>query len=673
MDNDTIRKGKRPASDNPLGLDTADGFPIGPPEKRPKIPEEALFLASCTPEQLGMLRRLFIAKEEAVRAEELEEAKSERAKLIKEATTDLPPFSDDEESNDSEEETTPKKEMIAKDEPAQSEETAQVAAETALAEAVEGSAQTLEPEQRAIWDAAMSGKSIFFTGAAGTGKSFLLRKIIAELQQIHGRSTVFVTAPTGVAACNISGSTLHHFAGLGLANDPLPVLIKKAKQQPKLIARWTKARVLVIDEISMVTKEFFANLDIIGRHLRMNNSQPFGGIQVILCGDFFQLPPVVKPLPGEKKSDTAERLEFCFETDAWRELVGKNSFMLTKVYRQITDPTFTGVLNNARVGNMQFIEKLRLSECVGRQWKLTEQERETNGGSDEVPRVAIYSHHEDVDRYNHSNLIRLPGRHYAFRAKDGGPAGFETHLKSCPVPDMLTLRKGAQVLLLKNLSVSGGLVNGTRGVVTGFKEMRQSDIDKELNGVGIGDEETDDEREGNNEEKPRAATPPPKPPTDPKNDKIVETRPIVLFENGLTRIITKADWQITSGEDVLAWREQYPLCLAWAITIHKSQGMTLTRAEIDLSRIFEYGQAYVALSRVTSMEGLRITKEFDIEKIRAHPKVKQFYQSLRAANSSIITSTSATTAATTLQQKQTNRRTSEPESDGDDDDDMAPW
>ncbi|XP_078120102.1 LOW QUALITY PROTEIN: ATP-dependent DNA helicase PIF1-like [Sander vitreus] len=409
----------------------------------------------------------------------------------------------------------------------------------------------LNKEQAAVLSAVLSGKNIFFTGSAGTGKSFLLKRIMGSLPP----KSTFATASTGVAACHIGGTTLHNFAGIGSGSAPLEQCIELA-QRPGVLQHWTSCRHLIIDEISMVEAQFFDKLEAVARSVRRSTA-PFGGIQLIVCGDFLQLPPVSK---GK------ERASFCFQARSWRKVIQVN-MELMEVRRQ-TDQSFISLLQSVRVG------------------RVTEEVTATLMGSayhhierDGILATRLCTHKDDVELTNEKKLQQLPGSARVFEALDSDPALVKAIDAHSPVGKLIQLKVGAQVMLTKNQDVSRGLVNGARGVVVAFESGK--------NGL-----------------------------------------PHVRFLCGVTEVLKPERWVFKSGGGVHLSRQQLPLKLAWAISIHKSQGMTLDCVEISLARVFESGQAYVALSRARSLQGLRVM-DFDPRVVRADPDVLVFYKKLR--------------------------------------------
>lgn len=412
-------------------------------------------------------------------------------------------------------------------------------------------AQKLSKEQTAVLNAVLSGKNVFFTGSAGTGKSFLLKRIIGSLPP----KSTYATASTGVAACHIGGTTLHSFAGIGSGSAPLEQCIELA-QRPGVMQHWTSCKHLVIDEISMVEAEFFDKLEAIARSIR-RSTEPFGGIQLIVCGDFLQLPPVTK---GKDKAN------FCFQSRSWRKCIHMN-LELTEVRRQ-TDKAFISLLQAVRVG--------RVTEEVTAQLLRSAYHSIERDG---ILATRLCTHKDDVELTNENKLKQLPGVMRVFEAVDSDPMLFQTIDALSPVSRLLQLKVGAQVMLTKNLDVQRGLVNGARGVVVDFQPGNQ----------GL---------------------------------------PRVRFLCGAVEVIKRERWMFKASGGLYLSRQQLPLKLAWAISIHKSQGMTLDCVEISLARVFESGQAYVALSRARSLEGLRVM-DFDPRVVQANQDVLLFYKRLR--------------------------------------------
>ncbi|XP_015188755.1 PREDICTED: ATP-dependent DNA helicase PIF1 [Polistes dominula] len=406
----------------------------------------------------------------------------------------------------------------------------------------------LTEEQSRVLNAVLSGKNVFFTGSAGTGKSFLLKKIIAALPP----DATIATASTGVAACHIGGVTLHQFAGIGLGNGTLERVFQLASR-PYSASVWRKTKHLIIDEISMVEADFFDKLEAVARHVR-KTERPFGGIQLILCGDFFQLPPISKR-DGEVK--------FCFQSEAWEKCVHFN-FELRIVHRQ-KDPEFIEILNNIRIG--------RVTDSISDTLKATAKQKiESNG----VLATRLCTHINEADEINDFQLNELKGESKTYIAQDSDQMMTKTLDQQLPVPGKLILKVGAQVMLLKNINLSTGLVNGARGIVIKF----------------------------------------------------VDDLPVIQLRSGNIYHTKLEKWSIKTVSGSIVYRKQIPLKLAWAFSIHKSQGLTLDCVEMCLSRVFDAGQSYVALSRAQSLQSLRIL-DFNSQQVWANTTVLQFYKRFR--------------------------------------------
>lgn len=409
----------------------------------------------------------------------------------------------------------------------------------------------LSESQRLAVDLVKQGKNVFITGPAGTGKSYLLNYLKKELSNRY----FHVTATTGIASINIGGVTLHSWAGLGIEQVPISELIKKifSANGSRLRNKLLTAEILAIDEVSMLSKDTFELLDNLLRKVR-EIEFPFGGIQLILFGDFLQLPPV--------RSDM-----FCFESVSWIEADIK-IIELKEVFRQ-QDERFVKLLNNIRFG---IKDEKDLEILKGRSYSV-------DGCS--IKPTILSTHNVIVDKINYSMLSKLQAMERLFVAEyEGNKIKIEFLKKNCIAQDELYLKIGAQVMMLKNTYQKEGIYNGSIGIVTGFSVKKQY--------------------------------------------------PIVEFENGAVITVCPESWEsynynnITNEMEVDATMTQIPLRLAWSITIHKSQGMTLDKVECDLKNTFSEGQVYVALSRVRDLDGLYI-KSFDINNIKANKKVLDFY------------------------------------------------
>ena len=452
------------------------------------------------------------------------------------------------------------------------------------------SGDSLNAEQQQILDAVLSGQSVFFTGSAGTGKSFLLRHCIERLLD-SGRVTreqIFVTAATGIAAVNIGGTTFHSFSGLGLAQGSLPALITKVQASSAATERWRRARVLVLDEISMLDGRLLDSAEAVARAIR-RSSAPFGGLQLLLSGDFFQLPPVgvnkrkAAHATAERGAPAPAAVKFAFQADCWPKVVTQ-SIMLSQVYRQ-KDNTLRDILNRIRVG------KCEPDDC-----RVLTGARPAGGclavqaGVQPTELCALNRH---VAERNSRSMGGLKGEKHRFTAHMEGSEYHRKQLQaSCTADAELVLCAGAQVVLLKNLEPEVGLVNGARGTVYDFVRNRDSSWPPLL---------------------PRVVfCPPGRAPTKPRE-------------------VPADAWSIQAGAETKATMTQVPLKLAYALSIHKSQGMTIDSLVVDLRGVFEYGQAYVALSRGVSLDRMTV-RNFSPACVKAHPDVVKFYEGLACAS-----------------------------------------
>lgn len=406
----------------------------------------------------------------------------------------------------------------------------------------------LNEKQQEVLTAVRQGKSVFFTGSAGTGKSYLLRALVDTLP----KETTWVTAMTGMAALNIGGRTLHSQAGIGLAVRSAADLALFMK--PKKRAAWRKCRTLIIDEVSMLSMELFEKLDKVAQCVR-GDPRPFGGVRLILSGDFFQLPPVSRDSEGPNT-------QFCFESPLWN-LAVPVQIELTHVFRQ-TDAHFVAMLQEVRKGTLS----------VATIEALTALERALPD-ENSILATRLFPLNDQVDMINTQKLSEIEGEVFLYEAEDYVQDEEYRKLleKNCLAPTQLYLKEGAQVMLLKNLN-DDRHVNGSRGVVVGFHP------DSKM--------------------------------------------PRVRFLSGCTLDMEPHVWEYETREgSLLATRTQIPLRLAWAVTIHKSQGQTIDLLEVDLLETFDFGQAYVALSRARTLEGLRVLN-FHPSHVRTHPLVLSF-------------------------------------------------
>jgi ATP-dependent DNA helicase PIF1 len=409
---------------------------------------------------------------------------------------------------------------------------------------------------------AIKGNSLFITGPGGVGKSYLIQTIVQELTKFGDR--VAVTALTGCAALLLGkdAKTIHSWAGIGLGKESASKLASSIRRYNyKVARRWLLTHTLIIDEVSMLTPELLEKLNELAQIMR-KNTKPFGGIQVILVGDFFQLPPIYRD------SETC----FAFESPVWKEL-NLTTIELTEIIRQ-DNPVFHNILKEARVGSLSKDSIQILKTRMLESWKDLK-----------IKPTLLFSRRSEVEMINEQNLKALKSPLQTFEVKTIYTASLEMNVskadqeraisildRNAPYKNTLELRVGAQVMLIYNLDQEAGLVNGSRGIVEGFSG-------------GL---------------------------------------PLVLFKGHTAPIpIQLVSWESDEVDGLK--REQIPLILAYAITIHKCQGATLDSALIDIGRsTFEMGQAYVALSRVKSLDSLYIY-ELDPSAFKAHPKVLDFY------------------------------------------------
>lgn len=458
--------------------------------------------------------------------------------------------------------------------------------------------KNLSPSQRQTAEYLDAGHNVFLTGGGGVGKSYVLKTVVARLRE-RGK-IVAVTASTGAAADQIGGVTLHSLLGLGLANDSLDKLTSRALQKTHLRNKWNKLNILVIDEISMLHPEFFSVVDHIARSLR-KNPRSFGGLQLLLCGDFFQLPPVIS---GARK---ASDLSFCFQTQSWDD-AALRTVILTHTFRQQGDTRFTELLNRVRRGeytlddvdilanrmnapldNFGGIEPTRMHSRRANVDEINIKSlHNLVGARSETYLSNVYwdvikRRVNDVETTTGTNtLLRIQQRRRQHINKLQAAASII--VENAPARPEIELRIGAQVMLLCNLDTEGGLVNGSRGIVIDFSE----------------------------------------------SSKGKERVPIVQFSRGNVVTVERYTWEHIVPESGSVFYRQIPLQLAWAVTIHKAQGLSLDCVEISLDRsVFEFGQAYVALSRVRSLAGLRLVS-FTSSVMNAHPLVIQFYKNLES-------------------------------------------
>ena len=438
----------------------------------------------------------------------------------------------------------------------------------------------LSKEQQIAYDKYIRGNNIFITGPGGAGKSELIRLIYK-----HARSCkdIHVTALTGCASIllNCKAKTIHSWAGIGLGNGTTEQLIMKIKKNKFLKAIWKGTDILVIDEVSMLSLKLFNMLNSIGKAIR-GNQKPFGGIQLIFSGDFYQLPPV-----GDKDDTDSQR--FCFESDDWNSVFNIDcQIQLKKIFRQ-TDEIYSTILNQIREGKIKRRSNDLLLEYVG---------REIDPNLIAEP-TKLYPTKNKVEQINFIKMSSLRGEEKEYKmnylkdlemTKGQKEIRHEFSEKDIQLElDFLAgnlrcdkemkLKLGANVMCIINIKSEQGdilICNGSQGIIKEFCEL-----------TGC---------------------------------------PKVKYNNGVEMLMSRHIWESEKIPGIGV--SQIPLILSWALTIHKSQGATLDAAEIDVgSGIFECVQTYVALSRVKSLNGLYLTS-FDVKRIRINKKVKEYYESL---------------------------------------------
>ena len=393
-------------------------------------------------------------------------------------------------------------------------------------------------EQKKILAAVKHGVNVLMTGPGGVGKSFVISKI----------TNATITAMTGAAAVLIGGRTLHSMLGIGLARDSSDILAKKVSKKV-----WNDIETLVIDEVSMLSAQLLDKIEHVARIVRRND-KPFGGIQIILSGDFLQLPTIEG--------------NFCFNATCWEKL-NLRYFVLTTIRRQV-DVKFQTVLNAARVGSITDSDV---------EYLLSGGEDAKKTMDNGIVPTRILCKNIDVDVINEQELAKLPATEtftYEMEIEMKQEFSFKPEF-FCPTPKRLTVSIGAQIMLLVNKYQDSGLVNGSRGVVV--------DFDKEYG------------------------------------------TPIVKFANGVQMNIGFHAWEIVDKKKIYGYIHAIPLKLAWAVTCHKAQGLSIDSAIIDLNGVFEFGQAYVAVSRVRSHSAL-ILKNAERRMFKAHPSALKFYEEL---------------------------------------------
>ena len=438
--------------------------------------------------------------------------------------------------------------------------------------------EKLNDQQQEIFQKYLQGENIFISGPGGTGKTFLIKTIVNHATE--SMKSFKVCAMTGCAAILLEcgATTLHAFAGIGLATGSVNQVVDRVAKNRKKRQNWNKIDLLIVDEVSMLSLKIFIILDLIARRAKQKRTIPFGEMQIIFAGDFYQLPPV-----GDE--DDPDTLRFCFESSLWNELFPiKNQIILKTIFRQ-TDEKYAKILNRLRVGEITKNGIKELEKCIGKKIE------------NELNPTILLPRRRDVDIINTKEYNKLDKEtERIFKMKPVDTAELMLSKENIENISMFTdeeknqeidylsnnlmaekslpLRIGTVVMCIANLNVESGIINGSQGIIIDFKS----------------------------------------------------DNPVVKFNDGNIITIGAHVWQSEKIPAIAV--QQLPLIYAWAITIHKAQGVTLDKAYIDIgNQIFECGQSYVALSRIKTLEGLYL-KNFDFTKIKVNKNVKEYYNTL---------------------------------------------
>jgi len=429
-----------------------------------------------------------------------------------------------------------------------------------LIELPQSVSESLNEKQRCVVESVMQGRSVFFTGPAGCGKTHIINLILQLNDQVNVKFCYFfsfhgsllflpiqaclmwllhpntqaviapkrhfiVTATTGIAACAIGGVTIHSFAGIGTGVGRESEIVGRVMGNSQAVQRWRQCDCLIIDEISMMSAECLDLLNVIASRTR-NSREVFGGMQVVVCGDFFQLPPI-----GDSNNT-----KFAFEAMCWPKAFVTDSIVLKQVFRQSNDKQFMTILNEARLGELspESTKVLRVHSMMSAR----------NEYSGNYTQLQCLNH--QVDQSNSIEMSKLSGEEHVFNAKDFiGNKAYCSQLKQCSSQERLVLKVGAAVILLKNIDPERGLVNGSRGLVVDFRKATKNsaDLPREFRSLLL---------------------------------------PVVQFEsackktaclveedeaNDLCIIVEPVEWASKVGDTIVCSRTQIPLRLAWALSV----------------------------------------------------------------------------------------------------------
>ncbi len=404
--------------------------------------------------------------------------------------------------------------------------------------------------QSEVLDILKTGANVFLTGEPGSGKTHTTNEYIRYLRE-HGIEPA-VTASTGIAATHSGGQTIHSWSGIGIKSSLSPYDLDQIASNEGRAKKIRRTTTLIIDEVSMLSAATLSMVDAVCREVK-GRDEPFGGLQIVLVGDFFQLPPIEKggsdlfgaPNPSGEKN-------FAYRSPSWEKMRAVVCY-LSEQHRQ-EDDSFLGVLTAIRNGSVGATHHKLLRE------RKIEKENENA--------TQLFSHNIDVDRINDAELAKLAGNPRTYTMTSRGATHLTEQLKrGCLSPEFLSLKIGARVMFTKN-NFEEGYVNGTLGIVESFSDQG----------------------------------------------------PVVKIRSGKVITVTPLEWTVEDSGKILAKIIQLPLRLAWAITVHKSQGMSLDAAHMDLSKAFEYGQGYVALSRVRTLSGVSLIG-INERALQVHPMI----------------------------------------------------